>query len=229
MSSASDKSDNTVTSTEDLHGSTEKLIRFAYQNFERSEKFKVEDYCNTLLLRLAAAERCVSTVRTVLEHSAELGEGEVQVLLLKESECALFHLASAFESVGQLFNLIFVLGMPESTNREVKPQIAGVSFRSAKRAIAKKGDLPRIRKALESEVLNRFVDRLFDLRDQVTHRKMLDFQAVVTSNGSWQPRVIVDGKGEGLYPFITKLLRDTYVHIATLLLASVESVSDRIK
>ncbi len=185
----------------DLHSSSETLIQYAYQKL-RPKHFDVEDYCTTFMLRLAAARACLSDIRATLEQSARLGDGETQIRIVKESEAAVFHAGSAFEAFGQLLNLTLRLGFPEATAGRQQ----GVSFAKARQTVT--SDMPGapIGNALSSSDMQNFIDELKAVRDQITHRRLLDYRASILGTGIWQPYILVDQGERPLVPFLERLV-----------------------
>jgi hypothetical protein len=191
----------------DLHSSSETLIQYAYQKL-RPRHFDVEDYCNTFMFRLAAARACLSDIRATLEHSAVLGENETQIRLVKESEASIFHAGSAFEAFGQLLNLTLNLGFPEATAGRQQ----GVSFAKARQAVTANMRTTPIADALSSSDMQNFIDELKAVRDQITHRRLLDYRVRVHGSGIWQPYVLADQGELPLVPFLERLVQLAETH-----------------
>lgn len=185
----------------DLHKSTEELIKYAYQRL-RPKHLDVEDYCTTVMFRLGASRACLQAVRVTLEHSAVLGENETQMRLVKESEAAIFHAGSALEAFGQLLNLCMQLGLSEAT----KPGQQGVSFGAAKRLVISSFPNTQITKALSSDHMGAFIEELKAVRDQITHRRLLDYRARILGNGIWMPSIIVERSEKPMVPFLERLV-----------------------
>jgi hypothetical protein len=193
---------NMADSIADLHLSTEALIQYAYQKLQ-PKHFDIENYCYTFIFRLAAARACLNDIRATLEHSAILGENETQTRLVKESEASIFHAGGAFEAFGQLLNLTLSLGFPEATAGRKQ----GVSYAKARQAIISNMPTSPIRDALSSTDTQNFIDELKSVRDQITHRRLLDYRIRIDGAGIWQPYVLTDNQSERpLVPFLERLV-----------------------
>ena len=208
----------------DPHTSIERLIQFAYQRL-KPKHFKVEDYGYTILFRLAAGSRCLESVIGTLEHSVLLGEQEVQIRLIKESESLLFHLAGAFEAFGQLLNLVLRFEMPEASSKLRGKSVTGVSFKKVSAALGgSKFRSSQLALVINESAFTALVSDLFGARDQVTHRKLLDYSAVQGASG-WKPYVNVNDTSMPLVPYLRDMLERTNSHLEKALTATVSSVT----